>query len=152
VSNSRSIRSVLKTLIPIPPSSAAAEYENVNRIIAFKLGGGEVPKPPARSHEPFPKPPENTASAAEIEHGEIKFIEQCSRCHVFGLSVTPDLGKMPPELHAVFKNIVLKGALAPAGMESFDDILSEADVDAIHAYVIDQAWNGYNEQEKSKAK
>jgi hypothetical protein len=30
--------------------------------------------------------------------------------------------------------------------------LSEADVDAIQAYVIDQAWQGYNEQEKSKAK
>ena len=35
-------------------------------------------------------------------------------------------------------------------MESFADILSEEDVDAIHAYVIDQAWQGYNEQEKSK--
>jgi quinohemoprotein ethanol dehydrogenase len=35
-------------------------------------------------------------------------------------------------------------------MERFDDILSEADVDAIHAYVIDQAWQGYKEQEKSK--
>src|SRR6478736_6085946 len=94
-----------------------------NRIIAFKLGGGEVPKPPARSDEPFPKPPENTASAAEIEHGEIKFIEQCSRCHVFGPSVTPDLRKMPDEINAQFKNIVLKGAFAPFGMESFDDIL-----------------------------
>jgi quinohemoprotein ethanol dehydrogenase len=134
----------------IPPSSAASKYENVNRIIAFKLGGGEVPKPPARSDEPFPKPPENTANAAEIKQGEIKFIEQCSRCHVFGQSITPDLRKIPPELHAQFKNIVLKGALAMAGMESFADILSEADVDAIHAYVIDQAWQGYNEQEKSK--
>jgi hypothetical protein len=37
-------------------------------------------------------------------------------------------------------------------MESFDDILSEADVDTIHAYVVDQASKGYNEQEKSKAK
>ena len=37
-----------------------------------------------------------------------------------------------------------------AGMESFADILSEADVDAIHAYVIDQGWQGYNEQQKSK--
>jgi quinohemoprotein ethanol dehydrogenase len=59
---------------------------------------------------------------------------------------------MPPEVHAQFKNIVLKGAFAPFGMESFDDILSEADVDAIHAYVIDQASQGYKEQEKSKAK
>jgi quinohemoprotein ethanol dehydrogenase len=79
-------------------------------------------------------------------------LEQCSRCHVFGPSVTPDLRKIPTGIHAQFKNIVLKGALAPLGMESFDDILSEADVDAIHAYVIDQAWKGYNEQEKSKAK
>ena len=38
----------------IPFSSAAAKYQNVNRIIAFKLGGGEVPKPPARGDEPFP--------------------------------------------------------------------------------------------------
>ena len=134
----------------IPFSSAAAKYQNVNRIIAFKLGGGEVPKPPARGDEPFPKPPENTASAAVIKQGEIKFIEQCSRCHVFGQSITPDLRKIPPELHAQFKNIVLKGALAMAGMESFADILSEADVDAIHAYVIDQGWQGYNEQQKSK--
>ena len=90
------------------------------------------------------------ASAAEIKQGEIKFIEQCSRCRVFGPSITPDVRKIPPELHAQFKNIVLKGALAAGGMESFADILSEADVDAIHAYVINQAWHGYNEQEKSK--
>ena len=30
----------------IPFSSAAAKYDNVNRIIAFRPGGGEVPKPP----------------------------------------------------------------------------------------------------------
>ena len=31
------------TVGPIPPSSAALTHENVNRIIAFKLGGGPVP-------------------------------------------------------------------------------------------------------------
>ena len=65
--------------------------------------------------------------------------------------MTPDLRKMPPEFHDAFKDIVLGGILAPAGMESFSDILSEADVDAIHAYLIDQAWQGYKEQEKSKS-
>jgi quinohemoprotein ethanol dehydrogenase len=130
----------------IPPSSAAAKYENVNRIIAFKLGGGDVPKPDARADEPFPKPPENTATPEQIAQGEVKFIEQCSRCHVFGPSVTPDLRKLPPEVHAEFKNIVLKGDFAPLGMERFDDILTEADVDAIHAYLIDQAWHGYKNQ------
>jgi quinohemoprotein ethanol dehydrogenase len=50
-------------------------------------------------------------------------------------------------LHAAFKDIVLKGVLAPAGMERFDDILSEKDVDNIHAYLIDQSWVAYREQE-----
>ena len=135
----------------IPPSSAAAKYENVNRIIAFKLDGGEVPKPDVRADEPFLKPPENTGTPEQLAQGEVKFIEQCSRCHVFGPSVTPDLRKLPPEVHAEFKNIVLKGDFAPLGMERFDDILSEADVDAIHAYLIDQAWQGYNAQGKGKS-
>ena len=36
-------------------------------------------------------------------------------------------------------------------MERFDDLLSEADVDAIRAYLIDQAWRGYKEQENAKS-
>jgi hypothetical protein len=34
----------------------------------------------------------------------------------------------------------------------FDDILSEADVDAIHPYLIDQSSQAYKVQEKSKTK
>ena len=132
---------------PIPPSSAAAKYENTNRIIAFKLGGGEVPTPPVRVNEPFEKPPAPAATAAEINAGEIKFIEECSRCHALGLSTTPDLRRLNPGLHAAFKDIVLHGALAPAGMERFDDVLSEKDVDNIHAYLIDQSWIAYRAQE-----
>src|SRR5262245_4192627 len=102
-----------------------------------------MPPPEARADEPFPKPPENTARAAQIEHGEIKFTEQCNRCHVFGPSITPDLRKLLPEVHVQFKNIVLKGDFAPFDMERFDDILTEADVEAIQAYLIDQARQGY---------
>ncbi|MET1028024.1 MAG: PQQ-dependent dehydrogenase, methanol/ethanol family [Dongiaceae bacterium] len=134
----------------MPPSSAAIKYENTNRIIAFKLDGGTVPTPTARGDEPFLKPPANTASASIIDRGEIKFVEQCSRCHAFAPNITPDLRKMPLEVHAQFKNILLKGDFAPLGMESFADILNEADVEAIHGYLIEQAWQGYNEQEKSK--
>jgi quinohemoprotein ethanol dehydrogenase len=42
---------------------------------------------------------------------------------------------------------VLKGVLAPSGMERFDDILSEQDVDDIHAYLIDQSWVAYRAQQ-----
>ncbi len=136
----------------IPPSSAAVKYENTNRIIAFKLGGGPVPTPAARAPEAFEKPPQQTAGPDAIHAGEIKFVEECSRCHVLGLNVTPDLRKLNPGLHAAFKDIVLHGALAPAGMERFDDILSEKDVDNIHAYVIDQAWAAYRAQEAAAHK
>jgi len=132
---------------PIPPSSAAVKYENSNRIVAFKLGGGGVPTPPARVTEPFAEPPVQTATAADINAGEVKFIEECSRCHALGLSTTPDLRRLDPGLHAAFKDIVLHGALAAAGMERFDDLLSEKDVDNIHAYLIDQSWIAYRAQE-----
>jgi quinohemoprotein ethanol dehydrogenase len=132
---------------PIPPSSAAVKYENANRIIALKLGGGKVPTPAARADAPFDKPPAQTASAAEINAGEAKFVEECSRCHALGLNVTPDLHKLNAGLHAEFKDIVLHGVLAAAGMERFDDILSDKDVENIHAYLIDQSWIAYRAQE-----
>jgi len=135
------------TVGPIPPSSAARRYQNTNRIIAFKLNGGPVPTPAPRVEEPFAKPPPATATKAEIEAGEIKFVEECSRSHVLGPSSTPDLRKLNDGVHAAFKDIVLKGVLAPWGMERFADILSEHDVDNIHAYLIDQSWIAYREQE-----
>lgn len=135
---------------PIPPSSAAFTHQNVNRIIVFKLDGGAVPPPPERPAEPFLKPPVSTAGKAEIQHGEDKFVEQCSRCHVFGPSITPDLRKLPPEIHDSFKDIVLRGALSPMGMGAFGDVLTEADADAIHAYLIDMAAQGYEDQSRAK--
>jgi len=139
------------TVGPIPPSSAALKYQNTNRIIAFKLGGGAVPTPPARVDPPFEKPPAPTATQAQIDAGEVKFAEQCTRCHQFGPSITPDLRKLNAGLHAAFKDIVLRGQLAPLGMERFDDLLSDTDVDNIHAYLIDQSWAGYRQQQGATA-
>jgi quinohemoprotein ethanol dehydrogenase len=127
------------TVGPLPPQSAALHYENVNRILAFRLGGSAVPMPPPAPDTDFPQPPPQSASVAEIRLGSIKFAEQCSRCHVFGPSITPDLRKLPPGIHAAFQDIVLRGLFAPQGMARFDDVLSPADVTAIHAYLIDQA-------------
>jgi quinohemoprotein ethanol dehydrogenase len=133
---------------PIPPSSAALKYENANRIIAFKLGGGAVPTPAPRVEERFVEPPKQTATQAQIDAGEIKFIEECSRCHVLGPSSTPDLRRLNASLHASFKDIVLHGSLAPTGMERFDDLLSERDAEDIHAYLINQSWIAYRAQEQ----
>jgi quinohemoprotein ethanol dehydrogenase len=131
------------TVGSIPPSSAAAKYQNTNRIIAFKLGGRAVPTPAPRMALAVQKPPPRTATQASIQAGESKFVQECSRCHVLGPSVTPDLRNLSPALHAAFNDIVLRGAVAPTGMEAFDDVLSEKDVEDIHAYLIDQAWQAY---------
>jgi quinohemoprotein ethanol dehydrogenase len=135
------------TIGPIPPSSAALTHENVNRIIAFKLGGGPVPAPPPRDDGPVPQPPIQSASEPAIRAGEVMFVQECSRCHVLGPSSTPDLRRLTPELHAAFKDIVLHGMLGTAGMERFDDLISEQDADNIHAYLIEQAWIAYRAQE-----
>ena len=68
---------------------------------------------------------------------------------MFGLDTTPDLRRLNAGLHAEFKDIVLKGLFASAGMERFDDILSEKDVEDIHAYLIDQSWLAYRRQESA---
>jgi quinohemoprotein ethanol dehydrogenase len=139
------------TVAPIPPSSAARKYQNTNRIIAFKLGGGAVPTPPRREEPPLLAPPKQTATQAQIDRGELKFIEQCSRCHQLGPSSTPDLRRLNDGLHVAFKDIVMKGLLAPAGMERFNDLLSEKDADDVHAYLIDQSWIAYREQQSAAA-
>ena len=40
-----------------PDFAAGSRYLNEGRIVAFKLGGGPVPLPPARRHAPLPAPP-----------------------------------------------------------------------------------------------
>jgi len=134
------------TVGPIPPLSAARKYQNTNRIIAFKLGGGAVPMPPLREEPPLLAPPKQTATKAQIDRGELKFIEQCMRCHQLGPSSTPDLRRLNDGLHVAFKDIVMKGLLAPAGMERFNDLLSDEDADDVHAYLIEQSWIAYKEQ------
>jgi quinohemoprotein ethanol dehydrogenase len=135
----------------IPPSSAALQFQNSNRIIAFKLNGGQVPLPERRKDKPFSMPPANNATEAQIESGEIRFAAECSRCHTFGPNITPDLRQMSLEAHSMFRDILLGGAFATKGMESFEGALSEKDVDNIHAYLIDQSWKAYRRQESSKA-
>jgi len=51
-----------------------------------------------------------------------------------------------------FKDIVLHGAVAPTGMERFDDLLSESDADNIHAYLIDESWKAYLAQQSQRTR
>jgi len=125
---------------PFPEGSAALRYGNQGRIIALRLDGGPVPLPPERPVEPFPIPPARTGSPAQIATGEVLYNRYCSRCHVMGNGMLPDLRRLTPEKHAIFAQIVRGGALSGLGMGRFDDVLSAGDVAAVQAYVIDEAW------------
>jgi len=129
------------TGIPLDPASAAYRYGNDGRVIALKLGGPTPPLPPLRADDgPPPEPPARQGTAAQIAEGEVLYNRHCARCHVFGRSILPDLRRATPATHTLFKSIVLEGIYAAKGMGRFDDVLSAADAEALHDYVIDQAW------------
>ena len=76
----------------------------------------------------------------EIAAGEVLYARFCSRCHLYGRGILPDLRRMTPATHSVFDAIVRGGAYASKGMGRFDDVLSPADAEALHDYLIDQSW------------
>ncbi len=115
-------------------------YATPTRILAFKLGGtATLPKPKPAAPVNLPA---STASSEVIAQGEARYGQYCRICHGTGVisgGMTPDLRHMSPETHQAFKQIVLYGARAKDGMAPFADVLSAADADAIHAYIIDEA-------------
>ena len=126
--------------VPLDPASAAYRYGNDGRIIVLKAGGPPPPLPPLRTDPPAPAPPARPTDTAQIEAGEVLYNRYCSRCHVFGRGILPDLRLLNPATHGIFSAIVLGGAYLPKGMGRFDDVLSPADAEALHAYLIEQAW------------
>jgi quinohemoprotein ethanol dehydrogenase len=125
---------------PFPPHSAAYMYGNAGRIVAFKLDGGPIPKPPEVGDTPFPEPPMRAGTTAQIGNGEVLYNRFCARCHVFGRGLLPDLRRMSATTHQLFYEIVLNGAYQGKGMARWDDVLNRDDAEAIHAYLLDQAW------------
>ena len=127
------------------------------QLLAFKLNGdAKLPK-----HEvidlPVPKPPELTASEEQIKRGAGLFeAASCGLCHGSGgVGVRPggsipSLQYLSPGAHTIFKEIVLGGVKKPLGMMSFEGIISEKDVEDIHAFVIYRQWQLYNEKHGSE--
>jgi len=130
------------------PDNIASRNGNANRIVALRLGGGAIPQP-----EPLPplpalsEPPARTGTRADIDAGRKLFAENCAHCHTnAGRGPAPDLRRSTSATHAAFQQIVRDGALQPRGMPRWDDLMSEHDVDQIHAYVIDLAWQLYGDK------
>ncbi len=126
---------------PLDPATAAFRYGNAGRIIVLKLGGPKPPLPPlVTSDGPAPEPPPRQGTPAQVAAGEVLYNRYCMRCHLYGRGILPDLRRMSAATHTVFNSIVLQGVYQVRGMGRFDDVLSPADVQALHDYLIDQAW------------
>ncbi len=139
----------------VPPYAAAYAKGNANRLLVFKLGGGEVPIPadlPAL--EPAPEPPAQLAGVTPetIALGSMLFTENCSICHSNQpRAPLPDLRRMQPGTHDVFDQIVLQGLLLANGMPRWDDLLKPDQVRAIHAFLIDEQGKVRQRELKLKA-
>ncbi|MEO6387456.1 MAG: PQQ-dependent dehydrogenase, methanol/ethanol family [Croceibacterium sp.] len=126
----------------VPPYAAAYSKGNANRLLVFKLGGGDVPIPADLPPlQPAPAPPPQLAGVTPemIAMGSALFTENCSICHSNQpRAPLPDLRRLAPGTHDAFEQIVLGGALVANGMPRWDDLLTADQVKAIHAFLIDE--------------
>lgn len=140
-----------------------------SRLLAFRLGA-KTPFPAVTTAvPPVPKPPAQTFSKETIEAGQPlynKFF--CSDCHAPRADgsgawtedgAIPDLRYAPEATHRQWNAIVLGGSHSHNGMPGFANPpgfplvvrkMTVQDADAIHAYVIDQAWKAYNEEQSKR--
>jgi len=125
------------------PGTAPFARENNERLMVFKLGGGDVAPPPLRQPATLQPLFEGLADDdATLEHGRATFAIHCARCHAMGGAPNgyPNLWNMSRGVHESFDQIVLDGLMSYAGMAAFNDVLLADDVAAVHAFIAsDQA-------------
>jgi quinohemoprotein ethanol dehydrogenase len=113
------------------------------RVLVFKLGGKAHYSRVATAPDPVPEPPAIAASPQIIAAGAKSYANYCAGCHGFGAisgQVTPDLRRSAAlQDGETFRMIVQDGALRANGMPGFGAVIDKQEVEAIRAYVADEA-------------
>ncbi|MEM6652732.1 MAG: PQQ-dependent dehydrogenase, methanol/ethanol family [Pseudomonadota bacterium] len=122
-----------------------AVQPTVGKVVTFKLGGdAEIADIDIALVDPTPKA-EEFGTEAQLASGLVSYARNCTVCHgpfAMGAGVLPDLRWSSYASSAeAWKSVVIDGSLQSIGMVSFADVLSEDDVEAIRAYVVQQAHN-----------
>jgi quinohemoprotein ethanol dehydrogenase len=156
---------------PASTMATPASKRGPSRLLAFKLGA-TVPFPkPEVAIPPVPLPPKQTASKEMIKRGEhIYRVFVCDGCHSPNVDgsgawvengAVPDLRYAPAGVHRSWNKTVLDGTHWEQGMPGFADPpkfafpstrMQEKDAEAVHAYVIEQAWKAYNQEHASNSR
>lgn len=126
------------------------QANGTSRLLVYKLGGS-LPSPvnPPAIMVLTEEPPALTASTDSIARGEDLYLEHCMRCHgplVGAGGVVQDLRYISSGTHQIFDQIVLGGIYEPLGMVSFAGVLSEQDVEDVHAFVISATHDTWDQQ------
>ena len=123
---------------------------SIPRVLVFELGGSEtLPEVKAVARE-LPKPAPVTANAETVAEGQDLYQRQCAYCHGDGLrtgGINPDLRYSPPEVHAIWQQIVIDGVLEARGMVSFKKYLTPDQAEAVRQYVLTEANRFYQESQ-----
>jgi cytochrome c553 len=124
-----------------------------SRLVAFELGATtNIPNHPPKQLLPPARPMQDTALAKK---GEVVYrTRECGHCHsddmnLGGGSYIPDLRNIREGMLQSMPQILQKGALSSLGMPKFENI-SDEDVAALQAYIINTAWSAYNAQQSHK--
>jgi PQQ-dependent dehydrogenase (methanol/ethanol family) len=109
------------------------------RMLVFGLGAQGTLPSLTQTTRPAPRPIAVVASAEEIQSGAVTYSRRCSMCHgsdAISAGMLPDLRYSQPETFDRYGEIVLAGSRATAGMPAFKQMLSEAELAAIKAFVL----------------
>jgi PQQ-dependent dehydrogenase (methanol/ethanol family) len=123
-------------------STGFAAANGVNRLLVYRIGGTvELPPAPPQAAQVL-NPPADFGDATMHARGKDLYERSCTGCHEGGrmFSGFPDLNySVALNSGALFKAIVVDGALAEGGMISFKNSLNDGDVEAIRSYLTQRA-------------
>jgi len=118
---------------------------NVGRVLTFKLGGdGKLPALEGDVADNYELPQmETSMTKTLIDDGAKHYARKCVVCHgdqAYSSGLIPQLRYSAVTKDAqLWNEILLEGTLAENGMPDFGGILSDAEVEAIRAYVVSEA-------------
>jgi PQQ-dependent dehydrogenase (methanol/ethanol family) len=125
------------------------------RLFAFRLGG-TAPAPVRIAAAPFSKPPLPRQDTTLAARGRVLFETRgCELCHgaraqnVAGS--VPDLRRSSAETYAQLKAIVKEGSRSNRGMPAFGDAVTDEELDAIRALMVNAGWDAYEAQQANAA-
>ena len=120
-----------------------------SRLVAFQLGGtAMIPNHPPKELLQPARPPQDVALATK---GKALYeANHCGHCHsddmnLGGAGYIPDLRNIREATVEAMPQILQKGAFSSLGMPQFAK-LSDEDVAALQAFILNTAWSAYNTQ------